>query len=738
MLKAVFSIHLQEKIHAGKVAIGRFDGRHPCIVAATLGEKVLLHDPQNRSLSAGDHGNTTPGSTPEVSFLNFNQTVQSISTGCMKKNSPNEVLVIGTPTSMFIYDVQNNADILYRDIPDGANVVTIGRLGSHNPDAIALAGGNGALQGFDVKGDDVYWTVTGDNITSLALTDFTDDGFNEVIVGSEDFDIRVFKEDAIIHELSETDSVTVLCPIIPYTFGYALKNGTVGVYHKQERLWRIKSKNQAIAIVSFDINDDGVPELVTGWSSGKVDARNVETGEVVFKDNFSASIAAILLCDYNMDGIEEMVVVSTCGEVRGYQVTAKTSVNESGMRDLRQEEELIRELMKKKQAMLTELNNYEENNRMQDLGVKAWNKPSGEEDSFGAIPANTQIKTALVICPEEDGPPMTAPSLKLTLSTSNETIVRTAVIFAEGIFNGESFVIHPTDQELSEGVTATVSLRPQKDVPVDLHLKAVVGYKGSYHFHVFELTRRLPRFSMYCLIPGRVAAVPASKVSFNISESIPRIHQWMSQNFLAEIEQPSYEGNTLSVNLLSIRDSSILCILFDQSTGEMVFHTDNVELAGDLVQSLVNEFLGIQDLDSQSSFSQVIDSMKEMISRVEQIQSVRSALAADIADTSSAVKSLIIRSEDARLLKDFDSVKRMYTDLSGVNRELLNEYRIREKNHSDLVSSLKQINILIQKAANLRVGKFKNTFIQSCRLAIKQNNLSSLSKMISSSSGQVS
>ena len=31
-----------------------------------------------------------------------------------------------------------------------------------------------------------------------------------------------------------------------------------------------QSKNQAVAIHSFDLDDDGVPELVTGWSNGKV------------------------------------------------------------------------------------------------------------------------------------------------------------------------------------------------------------------------------------------------------------------------------------------------------------------------------------------------------------------------------------------------------------------------------------------------------------------------------------
>lgn len=62
----------------------------------------------------------------------------------------------------------------------------------------------------------------------------------QLLVGSEDYDIRVFKEDIIVSEITETEAVTALCPITEDCFAYALANGTIGVYKGTERIWRIK------------------------------------------------------------------------------------------------------------------------------------------------------------------------------------------------------------------------------------------------------------------------------------------------------------------------------------------------------------------------------------------------------------------------------------------------------------------------------------------------------------------
>lgn len=188
-----------------------------------------------------------------------------------------------------------------------------------------------------------------------------------------------------------------MCAIGPQTFAYALSNGTVGVYQKKERLWRIKSKNQAVSILSFDINNDGVTELVTGWTNGKLDARNIENGEVLFRDNLVHSIAGILSVDYNLDGILELIVCTVEGEIRGY-VPASPQERQTVI-DANFEQDTIRELMKRKQNLALELRNYEENIRIQQVADPfiAKGKPTMENDHFGAIPANTQLKSALII-----------------------------------------------------------------------------------------------------------------------------------------------------------------------------------------------------------------------------------------------------------------------------------------------------------------------------------------------------
>ncbi|CAL4122242.1 unnamed protein product, partial [Meganyctiphanes norvegica] len=486
--------------------------------------------------------------------------------------------------------------------------------------------------------------------------------------------------------------------------------------------WKPDSKNQAISIYSYDLDGDGVPELITGWSNGKVDARNDRSGEVIFKDNFSSTVAGIVEGDYRMDGKNQLICCSVDGEVRGYQ--SSTPETRYSMLDVNIEQETIRELSQRRHTLLMELRNYEENQRMGNSGELLYGKPSMAGDQVGVIPANTQLQTGLAINmgTEEKNKP---PHVEIALATTNDTVIRSVVIFAEGIFEGESHVFHPRENNLTSSVR--VPIYPPKDVPVDLHIKTMVGYKGSLHYHVFELTRQLPRFSMYALCTVPITQ-PNGHVKFQLQERVARLVMWVNASFLLLEDIVATEDGRLEVSFLSLRTTMPL-VIYATSQCEVTIRTDDMDLAGDLMQALAN-YLNLEDLQVEADFPNEVDQLSGVLERVEEYHSTRQRLSAEMADHSGVIRTLVVRAEDARLMSDMASMKQWYGELYALNKDLISGYKIRCNNHQELLSCLKQVNQTIQKAGRLRYGKSKTAVVAACRQAIKNNNVNALTKII--------
>uniref|UniRef100_A0A7N9CS47 Bardet-Biedl syndrome 2 protein homolog n=1 Tax=Macaca fascicularis TaxID=9541 RepID=A0A7N9CS47_MACFA len=679
MLLPVFTLKLRHKISPRMVAIGRYDGTHPCLAAATQAGKVFIHNPHTRNQHVSASRVFQSPLESDVSLLNINQAVSCLTAGVLNPELGYDALLVGTQTNLLAYDVYNNSDLFYREVADGANAIVLGTLGDISS-PLAIIGGNCALQGFNHEGRDLFWTVTGDNVNSLALCDFDGDGKKELLVGSEDFDIRVFKEDEIVAEMTETES-----------------------------------KNHAMSIHAFDLNSDGVNELITGWSNGKVDARSDRTGEVIFKDNFSSAIAGVVEGDYRMDGHMQLICCSVDGEIRGY--LPGTAEMKGNLMDTSVEQDLIRELSQKKQNLLLELRNYEENAKAELAS------PLNEADGHrGIIPANTRLHTTLSV---SLGSETQTAHTELCISTSNDTIIRAVLIFAEGIFTGESHVVHPSIHNLSSSIC--IPIAPPKDVPVDLHLKAFVGYRSSTQFHVFELTRQLPRFSMYALTSLDPASEPISYVNFTIAERAQRAVVWLSQNFLLP-EDTHIQNAPFQVCFTSLRNGGHLYIKI-KLTGEITINTDDIDLAGDIIQSMAS-FFAIEDLQVEADFPVYFEELRKVLVKVDEYHSVHQKLSADMADHSNLIRSLLVGAEDARLMRDMKTMKSRYMELYDLNRDLLNGYKIRSNNHTELLGNLKAVNQAIQRAGRLRVGKPKNQVITACRDAIRSNNINTLFRIM--------
>lgn len=93
-------------------------------------------------------------------------------------------------------------------------------------------------------------------------------------------------------------------------------------------------------------------------------------------------------------------------------------------------------------------------------------------------------------------------------------------------------------------------------------------------------------------------------------------------------------------------------------------------------------------------------------------------------------QALVIRAEDARLMNDMQTMRRAYTELNALNGQLVAGYNIRAQNQANLLAALKEVNQMIQRAANLRTGRAKARAIADCRAAVKANNMKSLFRII--------
>ncbi|KAK2582215.1 hypothetical protein KPH14_004567 [Odynerus spinipes] len=684
---AAFSLNIQKHIESGLVASGKFDGSHACLAAVTSGGNVLVHSPHRQPQIKNNDSEQPDGRlswSGELAELQIGSQVTAICTGRFGEDE-RDILLIGTATHILAYQVEDNSDIFYKEMTDGALCIMIGKLGWLS-NQVAVIGGNSSITVLDSEGTEIFWTVMGDVVTSITIFDFDGDHENELLIGTKDFEIRVLKEDAIMWDTKETASITALAGLSNRQFAYAVGNGTIGVYEAGQRLWRVKSKHRAITIRNFDINGDGQLELITGWTSGKVDARSCNTGDVIFKVQLSTGVAGIVEADYRRQGRPDLVAVSISGEVRGYAPGTAMDTPEPG--------EIMRELLAKKQALQMELRQ------------RAASVPN--------MYHHTKLAVSLISA---------RGAARLGVAAGPGLLVHCAIVFAEGVFEGETLVAHPARPQGE----LEIELRPPNNGPVDIHVKISVGPAGADLLQVFEMTRQLPRFCMYEIIsrPEEVPqAIVNSGVTIEVAERPQRIALWLNQSLLlAEELEVAEEGpNAASIELWlrGLRDNKVHCFTASPS-GKITVQTEDSTFAGDIVQSLAM-YLGLRELTSEAKFPNDESKMTVALERVKGLKDIDAKLQAEAAGAGVLLKSVVIRLEDARILQNVEEMRKRLLQLKAINSDLIRNHEIRMNSNRDLLANLKELNIGVQRVAKLRVGKAATNAVARCRAAIQDEN----------------
>ncbi|NXX82248.1 BBS2 protein, partial [Urocolius indicus] len=232
---------------------------------------------------------------------------------------------------------------------------------------------------------------------------------------------------------------------------------------------------------------------------------------------------------------------------------------------------------------------------------------------------------------------------------------------------------------------------------------------------------------MYALSSPDSATEPLSFVNCTMSERPQRIVMWLNQNFLLP-EDAEFKSTPFQVCFTSLRNAGQLCIKI-KPAGKISINTDDIDLAGDIIQSLAS-FLAIEDLQVEADFPTYFEELRKVLVKVDEHHRVNQRLTADVAQRSSLVRSTLVLAEDARLLRDMQNMKKQYMELYDLNKQLINQHKIRCNNHTELMVNLKAVNRAIERAGRLRVGKPKAQVISACRDAIQSNNFNMLFRIM--------
>jgi Bardet-Biedl syndrome 2 protein len=783
-MNPVFTFELGQQVLPGLVALGRFDDTNLSLVVGTIGGKVLVHSPHDKEMQQTEYG--MGGENSQIRSLNFNRKITSLVTGKIfggsasnvAEMSKGDMLFIGTESTLMAYDVQRNSDLFNCETPDGCNDLKIVKW-SANAAPMVVAGGNCSILGFDEDGEEMLWTVTGDLVRSLALLDVDNDGNLELLVGSDDFEIRCFRKEELVYEITEADRVLFLRALTKDFFAYGLANGTVGVYcGPKSRMWRVKTKHKVTALLAFDLDGDGVPEVITGFSNGLVTARRMKNGEVIFRHTFGSAITGLVAGDYRQSQTEQLIVVTETGEIAGFAVPRNPSdmvaLTEQGtVKDVSKRSDTLQKLQEKKLELSTELRNWE-----QKLSVLKHGMEAGGAAAVEKITKAATIDADTVIYGMEADEDTACVNLRVSLKKDTEANIMSVVAIDQEGTVFETSEIVATSPALGSK-EARLPLRPFKmlkgrlRVQTHLSIRSVGG--GMTHtsptfatvggssisqsqLAVVEVDIEVPRFVGFRQLgDSKGRPKPTGVAVVNIPESTSKLAEFIQANFLMpqalQVNQEKIkalfcsvlppkaapgptlleDGETYAQRFMPV--GSPLYILGKQqgdSKGLNVsIHCDSMELASEVVQEIAKHFQ-LSELEAEADFPEELGYLQTVIDKVADANASRTKLGADMAEDSQRVKALVVRAEDSRLMNDMTTMRRAYTELHAVTSRLTGGYNIRVANHSGLLMALREVNQMIQRAANLRVGRAKSALIGESRAALKANNMAALFRIISS------
>ena len=653
-----------------------------------------------------------------------------------------EVLFIGCEISLLCYDIMENKTLFDREITEGVLCMACGRFSNFN-EPLCLAGGNCNIVGIDINGEEKFWTVLGGNAICMELGYYLSDNNCSLFVGTDDYTIRIYKDEEPLLEINENTKIVIICPIEDDYFCYGLETGTVGLYKGKDKKWTKKEKGYCTAMEIRDFKGEGTVEVLVGMSTGKIVFFDANTGKEYFNFYVNHPISKFFYGDFILsqrniednilikqndieeeeDEDDQIICFTENGDVYGYIYGNKNFIStehEYESKDKKVREEDLNEyeaLLKEKNKLLDEL---------EDLAVRESNRNKINAPKEGnELPQTLKVDIDL----ESNDKDKCA---DLTLEATDNAIIKAVIISSEQIYQGETFVKYPK----SESNNAIVQIKTKKDLHINLHIKVLLGTNSLVDdYIVLEYNKIIPKYCFYILLREEDEYKSKLKqgISFTFDDRIERLILFLEEKFnipAKEISAFKKDDANFKIRFRSLRTDIILEINVLKGN-KLSILTDEIELCGNLVQDLA-QFLNKEDLNTNIDYKKYAQSYEEIFKRIEVLDNERNHININMSDIITNIKDLYVKAEDNRLIDNIKGFKDYFRKIDVQNNQLLDEFEKRSEKYQQLLSDLKSVNEMIQLGSNLKCGKYKKEMVSECRKCIKNKDYALLMKIISS------
>lgn len=719
MFKTLYHFDLQNEVANSQAYLGKLDQSSKCLGYVTVGGKINVFAPAPASSESLPAEYSTSTQT-----LNINKAITCMCFGYTGE-SENDLIFVGSETSLICYDIKINKTIFDKDIMEGVYCMVYGMY-SNYPKPLCIVGGNCSVTGIDADGEDKFWTVLGGNAICMTLVDVNEDGLNELVVGTDDFAIRFYQNENVINEINENTKIINVAVIEGFKFVYALENGTIGLRLAADRIWKSKENGYATSILVKDFNRDSIDEILCGWSNGKVQLISQDKGKVLVQIEIKQTLSRILYGSFSPNESEHLIVLSEKGEVYGYCYSDEVKDDLVQTTYISKDKNVSPEELREYNALIKQRSELME--KIIDISIKDSNKTkiNSPKDEI-VLPKNTQVKIDLQSNNENKCADL------IIESTPEGTVIHSVIIMSEQIYQGESYVNFPA----TETNKIVIQIKTKKDLKINLHIKVLVG--KSYYlndYQVFEFNKIIPKYCFYILLRDEIAYKSdlLQGLSFEFNDRIDRLILWLEEYFnIAKKELESFRSGEYEykIRFMSLRTEKVLQI--SAKRNQLCIFTEEIELAGNILQDMCIYFK-INDLNTSINYVEVVKGISGPITKIHQLDMERNQFSINMTEIITFIKDLFVKAEDNRLLDNIMGFKEYFRKINVKNLELLDEFDKRTQTYEQLLQNLKAVNEIIQMFSNLKVGKYQNEMVNQCRNCIRKKNYQLLIKIISTGS----